>query len=56
MFLVKRGEIGVVTVPREASVPLLKLTDRDSEMEVDFCVNNQLGVRNSLLLNTCHGW
>lgn len=36
----------------QASVPLLKLTDVDSEMEVDFCVNNELGVRNSLLLNT----
>eukprot|EP00930_Biecheleria_cincta_P075884 TRINITY_DN6307_c1_g1_i1.p1 TRINITY_DN6307_c1_g1~~TRINITY_DN6307_c1_g1_i1.p1 ORF type:complete len:723 (-),score=160.44 TRINITY_DN6307_c1_g1_i1:468-2636(-) len=36
----------------QASVPLLKLTDMKAEMEVDFCINNELGVRNSLLLNT----
>lgn len=36
----------------QASVPLLKLTDVDSQIEVDLCVNNELGVRNSLLLNT----
>lgn len=36
----------------QASVPLLKLTDMDSQIEVDLCVNNELGVRNSLLLNT----
>ncbi|CAJ1397100.1 unnamed protein product [Effrenium voratum] len=36
----------------QASVPLLKLTDKDSEMEVDFCVGNELGLRNSFLLNT----
>mmetsp|Transcript_39831 Transcript_39831/g.92196 ORF Transcript_39831/g.92196 Transcript_39831/m.92196 type:complete len:683 (+) Transcript_39831:190-2238(+) len=36
----------------QANVPLLKLTDRKDNMEVDFCINNELGVRNSLLLNT----
>ncbi|CAE7622947.1 TUT4 [Symbiodinium pilosum] len=36
----------------QASVPILKLTDRKDNMEVDFCINNELGVRNSLLLNT----
>lgn len=35
-----------------ASVPLLKLTDIKSQIEVDFCINNELGVRNSLLLYT----
>eukprot|EP00931_Biecheleriopsis_adriatica_P070756 TRINITY_DN4454_c0_g1_i2.p1 TRINITY_DN4454_c0_g1~~TRINITY_DN4454_c0_g1_i2.p1 ORF type:complete len:753 (-),score=198.88 TRINITY_DN4454_c0_g1_i2:179-2437(-) len=35
----------------QANVPLLKLSDMRSDMEVDFCVNNKLGVRNSLLLN-----
>jgi hypothetical protein len=34
-----------------ASVPIVKLTDKKSQMEVDFCINNDLGVRNSLLLN-----
>ncbi|CAE7197934.1 Tut4 [Symbiodinium natans] len=36
----------------QATVPILKLTDRKDNMEVDFCINNELGVRNSLLLNT----
>lgn len=47
-------DLGFVNITRifQASVPILKLTDKDSEMEVDFCVNNELGVRNSLLLNT----
>mmetsp|Transcript_92912 Transcript_92912/g.184435 ORF Transcript_92912/g.184435 Transcript_92912/m.184435 type:complete len:715 (-) Transcript_92912:168-2312(-) len=33
-----------------ANVPLLKFTDEWSQMEVDFCINNELGVRNSQLL------
>lgn len=36
----------------QASVPLVKFTDRRSQMEVDFCVNNELGIRNSALLST----
>jgi len=35
-----------------ANVPLVKFTDMKSAMEVDFCINNELGVRNSLLLHT----
>lgn len=35
-----------------ASVPLVKFTDMRSQMEVDFCINNVLGIRNSKLLNT----
>jgi hypothetical protein len=35
-----------------ANVPIVKFTDRKSSMEVDFCINNDLGVRNSLLLHT----
>ena len=34
----------------QANVPLVKFTDKGSSMEVDFCVNNELGLRNSLLL------
>jgi len=33
-----------------ATTPLIKLTDQESGLEVDFCVNNRLGVRNTLLL------
>lgn len=33
-----------------ANVPLVKLTDKKTTMEVDFCINNDLGVRNSQLL------
>jgi len=33
-----------------ANVPLVKLTDTKTMMEVDFCINNDLGVRNSQLL------
>jgi len=35
-----------------ANVPLVKLTDRKSLMEVDLCINNDLGVRNSILLRS----
>ena len=31
-------------------VPILKFTDAESDVEVDFGINNRLGVRNSLLL------
>lgn len=34
----------------QANVPLVKCTDTKSGMEVDFCVNNELGYWNSLLL------
>lgn len=48
------AELGFENITKifQASVPLLKLTDMKAEMEVDFCINNELGVRNSLLLNT----
>lgn len=36
----------------QANVPLVKFTDRRSQTEVDFCINNELGIRNSLLLNS----
>eukprot|EP00929_Paragymnodinium_shiwhaense_P075465 TRINITY_DN38588_c1_g1_i2.p1 TRINITY_DN38588_c1_g1~~TRINITY_DN38588_c1_g1_i2.p1 ORF type:complete len:705 (+),score=176.98 TRINITY_DN38588_c1_g1_i2:234-2348(+) len=36
----------------QANVPIVKATDITSKMEVDFCINNQLGIRNSLLLQT----
>ncbi|CAD7949194.1 unnamed protein product [Amoebophrya sp. A25] len=35
-----------------AQVPVLKLTDPVSKMEVDLCVNNRLGLRNTELLQT----
>jgi len=41
-----------VTKIFSASVPLVKFTDVKSQMEVDFCINNELGVRNSLLLQS----
>mmetsp|Transcript_35766 Transcript_35766/g.64877 ORF Transcript_35766/g.64877 Transcript_35766/m.64877 type:complete len:738 (+) Transcript_35766:40-2253(+) len=40
-----------VTQIFSANVPLLKFTDIKAQMEVDFCVNNILGVRNSSLLH-----
>lgn len=36
----------------KANIPLIKFTDSANNMEVDFCINNRLGVRNSLLLLT----
>jgi len=39
-----------VTKIFQANVPLVKFTDIYSQMEVDFCINNELGVRNSQLL------
>eukprot|EP00927_Polykrikos_kofoidii_P065809 TRINITY_DN61525_c0_g1_i1.p1 TRINITY_DN61525_c0_g1~~TRINITY_DN61525_c0_g1_i1.p1 ORF type:complete len:790 (+),score=92.44 TRINITY_DN61525_c0_g1_i1:46-2370(+) len=47
-------EYGYTNVTRifQANVPLVKFTDKRSGMEVDFCINNELGVRNSLLLLT----
>mmetsp|Transcript_32229 Transcript_32229/g.92763 ORF Transcript_32229/g.92763 Transcript_32229/m.92763 type:complete len:732 (-) Transcript_32229:62-2257(-) len=39
-----------VTKIFQANVPLVKFTDILSQMEVDFCINNELGVRNSQLL------
>jgi len=41
-----------VTKIFSANVPLVKFTDRKAGLEVDFCINNELGVRNSLLLKT----
>jgi len=34
----------------QANVPILKFTDALDAMEIDFCINNVLGIRNSLLL------
>eukprot|EP00397_Hematodinium_sp_SG-2012_P005342 GEMP01005360.1.p1 GENE.GEMP01005360.1~~GEMP01005360.1.p1 ORF type:complete len:792 (-),score=155.40 GEMP01005360.1:1588-3963(-) len=34
----------------QAKVPILKFTDAADGMEIDFCINNLLGIRNSLLL------
>mmetsp|Transcript_23026 Transcript_23026/g.48988 ORF Transcript_23026/g.48988 Transcript_23026/m.48988 type:complete len:735 (+) Transcript_23026:129-2333(+) len=47
-------DIGFENVTKifQANVPLAKFTDRKSHMEVDFCLNNLLGVRNSQLLYT----
>jgi len=39
-----------VTKIFQANVPLVKVTDQRSSMEVDICINNELGVRNSALL------
>ncbi|CAD7926589.1 unnamed protein product [Amoebophrya sp. A120] len=36
----------------QANVPILKFTDEETGVEVDFCINNRLGARNSLLLQT----
>merc|ERR1719387_131999 len=41
-----------VTKIFQANVPLVKFTDGKTGMEVDFCINNELGVRNSTLLQT----
>lgn len=53
-FATALSEYGFTNVTKifAANVPLCKFTDRDSGMEVDFCINNDLGVRNSLLLLT----
>ncbi|CAE7466743.1 TUT7, partial [Symbiodinium sp. CCMP2592] len=40
-----------ITKIHQANLPLLKLTDREENLEVDLCVNNELGIRNSLLLD-----
>ncbi|CAE8713450.1 unnamed protein product [Polarella glacialis] len=52
-FAQQAAEYGFENITKifQASVPLLKLTDTKSQLEVDFCINNQLGVRNSLLLS-----
>jgi len=34
----------------QASTKLVKCTDMKTQMEVDFCISNELGVRNSMLL------
>lgn len=51
-FAAKIPDYGFDNVTKifQANVPLLKFTDVKSGMEVDFCINNELGVRNSLLL------
>ena len=33
-----------------AIVPVIKLVDKETDIEIDICVNNKLGVRNSYLL------
>lgn len=52
-FATMIADFGFENVTRifQASVPLVKFSDKRSQMEVDFCINNSLGVRNSLLLN-----
>lgn len=40
-----------ITKVFQSSIPLVKFTDVRSGMEIDFCMGNELGVRNSLLLN-----
>eukprot|EP00929_Paragymnodinium_shiwhaense_P085485 TRINITY_DN4587_c0_g1_i1.p1 TRINITY_DN4587_c0_g1~~TRINITY_DN4587_c0_g1_i1.p1 ORF type:complete len:873 (-),score=108.18 TRINITY_DN4587_c0_g1_i1:211-2829(-) len=35
----------------QSSTPLVKFTDAASDLEVDFCISNPLGMRNSSLLN-----
>jgi hypothetical protein len=42
---------GNVTKIFQASIPLLKFTDVASGCEIDFCVSNDLGRRNSAMLN-----
>lgn len=53
-FALELPHCGLQNVTRifQANVPLVKVTDVRSGMEVDFCINNELGVRNSLLLRT----
>eukprot|EP00392_Amoebophrya_sp_AT5.2_P014492 g14649.t1 len=41
-----------VTKIFQANVPILKFTDTKYKMEVDFCINNRLGWRNSILLQS----
>eukprot|EP00930_Biecheleria_cincta_P071652 TRINITY_DN59125_c0_g1_i1.p1 TRINITY_DN59125_c0_g1~~TRINITY_DN59125_c0_g1_i1.p1 ORF type:complete len:804 (+),score=130.21 TRINITY_DN59125_c0_g1_i1:37-2448(+) len=41
-----------VTKVLQASTPLVRFTDSDSGVEVDFCMSNALGIRNSLLLDS----
>jgi hypothetical protein len=41
-----------VTKVLQANIPIVKFMDGKSGIEVDFCIANQLGVRNSLLLDT----
>lgn len=48
---VERYGFDNVTTIFSANVPLVKITDKKAMMEVDFCINNDLGVRNSLLLH-----
>lgn len=50
LFKERAHLFGNVTTIFKAAVPLIKVTERQSGLEVDFCVNNRLGVRNSLLL------
>lgn len=45
------GSCENVTKVFMARTPLIKFTDADSGLEVDFCINNQLGYRNTLLLS-----
>lgn len=35
-----------------ARVPIVKFVDRDTGIQCDMCVNNMLGIRNSILLRT----
>lgn len=53
MEYIQKNPVGFENVTQifQANVPLVKFTDKVSEMEVDYCINNELGVRNSLLLN-----
>jgi len=50
MNLCDKYSFNNVTKIFQANVPILKFTDAESGVEVDFCINNRLGVRNSQLL------
>ncbi|CAJ1334451.1 unnamed protein product [Effrenium voratum] len=41
-----------ITKVFSSSIPLIKFFDPDSGLEVDFLIRNELGIRNSLLLDT----
>lgn len=54
LFSTELPNVGFENVTKifQASIPLVKFMDKKSGIEVDFCIANQLGVRNSLLLDT----
>jgi DNA polymerase sigma len=55
-FIMHTTDYGFIHVTKifQANVPLIKMTHAESNIEVDLCINNRLGVRNSyLLLSYC---